>query len=545
MSKKRIIIYFPVFIALAIVAGIYLGSLFRQTGSSETQLFSFSPSYDKLSDIRNFILKEYVDSLDESGLTENAIQGLLKDLDPHSAYIPAEVFDEMNDPLEGSFEGIGVQFRVEKDTIMVIQSISGGPSEKAGIKAGDRIVMVDNDTLAGKNLSNKDVIDRLKGERGSAADIHVFRKGHSGLLPFNITRDIIPTYSIDVAYLLDDSIGYIRLSRFSATTSHEFEEKLMALDSLGCKSLILDLRGNSGGYLQSAIDVSDHFLPEGKTIVFTEGNKRPRRDYYSTDKGLFEGRELVVLIDEGSASASEIVAGALQDNDIGTIIGRRSFGKGLVQEQLNLPDGSALRLTVARYFTPTGRSIQKEYHGQDDAYEYELAERLYHGELTSADSIHFVDSLSFTTPGGKTVYGGGGIMPDVYVPLESGTEFIIFNKLIDRGVLHRFAFEYTDNHRNSLEKYKDTKTFLNAFVLDDQIYQSFLDYCKKEGLEITKKELAGTEKRIRTLLQAYIARNILDDAGFYPTYHQIDKAMQQALIELGDTNLNSTYWKGV
>ncbi len=539
MPQKRIQYILPLIIAAALISGIYLSRLCQPGSETEPTFFSISPRYDKLGDIKRFITSEYVDSVDTEKLTEDAINGMLRDLDPHSSYIPAASFDAVNDPLAGNFEGIGIQFRVEHDTIMVIQAIAGGPSEKVGVLAGDRIVVVDGDTLAGKGLSNDDVIKQLKGPRGSSVEAQIFRKGNSELIPLTITRDIIPTYSIDAAYMRSDSTGYIKLSRFSATTSDEFEEHLHKLNEAGCKKLIVDLRGNSGGYLQAAIDVSDHFLPEGKTIVYTEGNKRPRRYYYATNQGLFENKPLAVLIDEGSASASEILAGALQDNDVGTIIGRRSFGKGLVQEQLNLPDGSALRLTVARYYTPTGRSIQKTYEDVD--YDKELLERYLNGEMVSADSIHFPDSLKFTTPKGKTVYGGGGIMPDIFVGLESGEKFIAFNQLIDKGMLYRFAFEYTDRHRDSLKRFESETEFFNGFDLSDAIYSDFLEFCRKNNITRSKAELKPTEERIKTLLKAYIARNIFDDAGFYPLYHKIDPGAKKAFREMGDSTLAGYY----
>ena len=539
MSQKRIQYILPLIIAAALITGIYLSRLCKAGSETEPAFFSISPRYDKLGDVKHFITSEYVDSVDVEKITEDAIKGMLRDLDPPSSYIPAASFDAVNDPLAGNFEGIGIQFRVEHDTIMVIQAISGGPSEKVGVRAGDRIVVVDGDTLAGKGLSNDDVIKQLKGPRGSSVEAQIFRKGNTELIPFTITRDIIPTYSIDAAYMRSDSTGYIKLSRFSATTSNEFEEHLHKLNDAGCKKLIVDLRGNSGGYLQAAIDVSDHFLPEGKTIVYTEGNKRPRRYYYATKQGLFENKAVAVLIDEGSASASEILAGALQDNDVGTIIGRRSFGKGLVQEQLNLPDGSALRLTVARYYTPTGRSIQKSYEGVD--YDKELLERYLNGEMVSADSIHFPDSLKFTTPKGKTVYGGGGIMPDIFVGLESGEKFIAFNQLIDKGMLYRYAFEYTDRHRDILERFESETEFFQRFELSDAIYSDFLEFCRDNDITLSKAELKPTEERIRTLLKAYIGRNIFDDAGFFPLYHQIDPGAKKAFREMGDSTLAAYY----
>ncbi len=484
----------------------------------------------------NYIVNEYVDSVSREDLTKEGINGILENLDPHSQYISAEEFHEVNDPLIGNFEGIGIQFRIEKDTIVVIQTISGGPSEKVGLIAGDRIVTVDDSLLVGADLSNKLAMSKLKGKRGTKVDVGIFRRGLTDLLDFEITRDVIPTYSVDIAFMPEPGIGYIKVSKFSATTYDEFKEATALLLDQGMEKIILDLRGNTGGYLQEANEMADEFLEKGNLIVFTEGKNQPRESFYATQKGRLEHITLAVLIDGGSASASEIVAGALQDNDRGTIIGRRSFGKGLVQRQLDLLDGSALRLTVARYYTPTGRCIQKPYdveNGFDDYYS-ESYHRYMNGELEEQDSIHFNDSLKYVTPGGKTVYGGGGIMPDVFVPLEKGEEYVYFNKLANKGLMFRFAFEYADKNRTDLHKFENFEEFDKQFKINDVIFKRFLEFAAEKGVKPDKEGININEDRIKTFLKANIARNLFDDKGFYPIYLKIDNVFLNAINVLNE-----------
>lgn len=528
--KYKITVYLPLLFAIVLIAGILVGLQLAPRSSSGSPIYSVDLSgYNKLGDVMNLIQRDYVDSIDIDSTENDAIEHVLENLDPHSQYIPAKDLDFVNEHLEGNFEGIGVQFRIEKDTVMVVSPIAGGPSEKVGIRSGDRIVMVEQDTIAGIGIKNSRVMKLLKGPRGTKVNIRVFRRSEPDLLDFTITRNVIPTYSVDIAYMVDDSIGYVKLNKFSATTAEEMVEALKGLKEHGMHKLILDLRGNTGGYLQAAIKVADEFLSDGKLIVYTEGKSRPRSYAYATDRGNFEKEELVVLIDEGSASASEIVAGAIQDNDRGTIMGRRSFGKGLVQEQMNLYDGSALRLTVARYYTPTGRCIQKPYdHGIKDYYK-EYHDRFVNGEVLHADSIHFADSLKYITPGGKVVYGGGGIMPDIFVPMRTGEHMGWYNRLINRGVVYDFAFDYTDAHREALNKYKTVDEFDAGFKITDKIFNDFLAYAEKEGIqkdEASVKEMGGD---LRVLLKALIARNILDDDGFYPIYHRIDETFEEAV----------------
>jgi len=452
-SKRSI--YLPIALAVAVVLGFFLGVKLAPISSSGDNVLFINPNkYNKVNDVINYVEQDYVDSLSRSDLEKLAIDGILESLDPHSSYITADEFNTVNDPLTGNFEGIGIQFRIEKDSITVIHTIPGGPSEKVGLMAGDRIVTINDSLIAGVGLTSEGAVKLLKGPRGTEVNVGVKRKNREGLVDFTIIRDVIPTWSVDYSYLVDSSTGYIKVSRFAATTYDEFVEAMDKLIDKGMDRLILDLRGNYGGYLKAAIQMSDEFLEDDVLIVYTEGKNRPNNYAYATKKGMFENNEVVVLIDEGSASASEIVAGAIQDNDRGTIVGRRSFGKGLVQEQLNLPDGSALRLTVARYHTPTGRNIQRPYELGSDDYYTEFMERYVNGEMENADSIHFDDSLRYVTPGGKVVYGGGGIMPDVFVPIRNGEEYEYYDRLVRRNIIFRFAFEYTDSHREHLRVHR-------------------------------------------------------------------------------------------
>jgi carboxyl-terminal processing protease len=454
----------------------------------------------------------------------------MKNLDPHSVYIPARRLDEVNEELQGNFEGIGVQFRVIEDTVVLLNIISGGPSEKVGLRAGDRIVLIEEDTVAGVNMDSGDIVKRLKGKRGTEVDIHIFRKGFKDLIPYTIIRDVIPNHSVDVAYMVDDSIGYIKLAKFSETAYQEVHKSILKLQDEGMTKLIFDLRGNSGGYMAMAIQLCDDFLTKDKLIVYTEGTKRPRRTSYATEKGIFEDEKLVILIDENSASASEIIAGAIQDNDRGIIVGRRSFGKGLVQEQVTLADGSGLRMTVARYYTPAGRSIQKPYENGVDNYHMEYYERYSSGELISADSVKFNDSLKYYTAAGRTVYGGGGIMPDVFVPLKWDDKAIYYNKIINMGHIYQFAYNYTDNNRNELNKYVNANDFIENFVVTDQMFDNMVAYADEKGLKKSKGDkFKDSIDQMKTLLKSYIGRNIFDNDAFYPIYHKMDPGFEEAV----------------
>ena len=534
-SSPRYIIYFPVILAITLVAGIYLGSkLVRVSLVNQRPISILQPSrYHKVNDVIQYILQDYVDPVSRETLERDAISGLLKNLDPHSQFISAEDFAEVNDPLLGAFEGIGIQFRMERDSCTVIQTITGGPSERAGLRPGDRIVMVDDSLVAGVEMRDRDLVRLLKGEKGSKVKVSVFRRGLEDLIDIVITRDVIPTYSVDVAFMANDSVGYIKLSKFSATTYHELLAALQKLKSQGMHKLIFDLRGNSGGYLQTAIRVADEFLEQKQLIVYTEGHNRPRQIALASGKGSFKSLPLIVMIDEGSASASEIIAGAIQDNDRGLVVGRRSFGKGLVQEQLNLNDGSAIRLTVARYFTPTGRSIQKPYENGSEDYFHDIYYRMVSGELDHPESIDFPDSLKFMTPGGRIVYGGGGIMPDVYVAIERDDNLRYFNQVANQGLIYQFAFDFTDAQREKLNNYQNAAHFIRDFSISEQVFDDFVKYVEKQGVKSSRANIANSKNRITELLKAFIARNIFDDEGFYPIYLQTDKAFLKAKEMIG------------
>lgn len=514
-----------------VVLGLFIG--FFVSVISENILLKRNPrvvAASKYDEVMHYINKMYVDTVKVSELEEEAIVAMMEELDPHSQYIPKEEFDAVNDPLLGSFEGIGVQFRIVEDTVTIVNTIKGGPSEKVGVMAGDRIVYVGDSLIAGVKIKNDNVMRLLKGPKGTKVKVKNYRRGVEGLLEFTITRDVIPTYSVDIAYLLDDTTGYIKLSKFSATTHREFVEAAKKLKKEGMKQLVLDLRGNGGGYLGEAVDIADEFLPKGSLVVFTEGRFRPKTEFKARKKGLLENMPVAVLIDDESASASEIVAGAIQDNDRGTIVGRRSFGKGLVQEQVMLSDNSAIRVTVARYYTPTGRCIQKPFTGGKlEDYLYESVDRYTNGELFSADSIHLDTTLKYFTPKGKVVYGGGGIMPDVYVPLVNDSSQYYFNRIVNLGVLYQYAFDYCDRHRKELNRYKTVAEFDRSFRVTDAMFNELVKEAEKKGIKGNDTEKGVARRETDILLKAYIARDLFDDEGFYPIYRPMDDVLQKAL----------------
>lgn len=530
----------PFIFALVLIAGILLGINLRIPETSQPQNKFLSVGfnrYDKINDIINYVHESYVDSLSREFLTEETITSMLKSLDPHSAYISASDFRDMNDPLMGNFDGIGIEFNMINDTVMVINPIAGGPSEKAGIMPGDRIIKVEQENIAGQELSTNEIVSKLKGKKGTEVNVTVFRRDVPEPLTFNLIRDQIPSYSLDVAYMANDETGFIRLNKFSATTHQEFLVALENLKRQGMKKLILDLRGNGGGYMEAAIKLADEFLEQQQLIVYTEGQRRPRTYANARHNGGFETQPLVILIDEWSASASEIVAGAIQDNDRGLVIGRRSFGKGLVQEQVQLGDGSAMRLTVARYYTPTGRSIQKPYENGQEEYYNEFLTRYYSGELENPDSIHFNDSLRFETPSGRVVYGGGGIMPDIFIPLESSENNSFYNQVSNRGLIYRFAFDYADRNREQLTAYGDAGQFVERFQLSQSVYNEFLDFVSEQGL--VPKDQASSESHIKTNLKAYIGRNLFGSEAFFPVLHTRDNAFIRAVEVLNSDTLMS------
>jgi carboxyl-terminal processing protease len=528
-DKSKTKVLMPLYFALVLAAGVAIGYYFTFSPGSS----SVKPNYhnrvsgSKINHLLDYIEMQYVDTVNRTQLENKTITAMLKSLDPHSDFIPASELTAVNEPLEGNFDGIGIEFNIIKDTVRVVSPIIGGPSEKLGIKAGDKIVKVDGNNVAGVNITNKQVFDKLRGKSGSIVNVSIQRSGVKNLIDIEITRGKIPIYSIDVAYMIKPGIGYIKLSRFAGTTYSEYLKAFNTLSKKGMKKMILDLRGNGGGFLKTAVELSDEFLADGLHIVYTQGKAYPKKIYNASSRGGFENNDLVVLIDEGSASASEIVAGALQDNDRATIIGRRSFGKGLVQDQVSLPDGSAVRLTIARYYTPTGRSIQKPYDNGVESYFKEEISRFEHGELYSADSIRIDSSKVYRTPSGRIVYGGGGIVPDIFVSLDTTQFSPQVNRLYYSGTLNTFAFEYTDKNR-----YQILKTYNNAekFIADFSVNESILNELKNYLLPKNEKiRLSGKENGMARILKALIGRNLFDREAYYPILNQSDNAVQKAL----------------
>lgn len=542
MKKPGLKIYLPVLLSFVLLIGIFLGNHMTITPGSGWSMFKTEDrAYGHLIDVINLIQQDYVDELSAEEIGVAAVKSLLETLDPHSDYIPPGRFDELNDPLEGNFDGIGVQFRMVKDTIIVIQAIPQGPSEKVGIMAGDRIVKVNGKSVAGENIPTDSIVRMLKGPKGTKVEVDIFRSGSKEIMNFDIKRGKIPTYSLDIAYMVNQTTAYVKLNKFSATTDEELHEALKELKAEGMQELILDLRGNGGGYLSAAIRVADEFLKKGELIVYTEGKSRPRREEEGTNYGVFEQGALVVLIDELSASASEIVAGAVQDNGRGTIIGRRSFGKGLVQEQMQLENGGAIRLTVARYHTPSGRSIQKSYkNGNPEDYYLELLNRYQAGEMNSEDSVPRDSAEFYLTQDGDTVYGGGGIYPDIFIPLQSEWPNDLAQELVQRGLIFRFAFQYTDKNRAAFQQYPLAEDFNREFQVSSTLMNNFKTYISNSGMTVKQNEFNKAQEFIRYRMKAFIGRNLFDNEGFYPTLNQIDSGFKEAVNYLEQQKKGST-----
>lgn len=531
-SKQNV--FLPIILSIVLIIGIWLGYFLTLNFSNGTnsQQNKHSSSNEKINSLLEYIEYQYVDTINKSELVEKTVTAMLQSLDPHSSYIAAAEFETTNESLEGNFDGIGVEFNIIKDTIRVINPIEGGPSEKIGIKAGDKLIKVEGKNMTGPKITNKEVFEKLRGISGTAVNVTILRNGIKKPLNFKIIRDAIPLYSLDAAYIVKPTIGYMKISKFAATTYDEYIKAFNDLNKLGMKKLILDLRGNPGGYLNAAVDISDEFLVNGLQIVYTQGKANPKKTYKATEKGSFEKNEIVILIDEGSASASEIVAGAIQDNDRGLIIGRRSFGKGLVQDQLQLPDGSAIRLTVARYYTPTGRCIQKPYTDDKSIYYNEEYDRYQNGELLNADSIKLDKTKKYKTPEGKIVYGGGGIMPDIFVPIDTSKTNSFLNKVFYVGVINTFAFEYSDKHRNELKDFKTAKNYIDKFEITDQILNEFYLYCEYQKLFIEKIDKLKTDIALKPYLKAFIGRDAFNKDAYYPIINKNDKCINKAIEEL-------------
>ena len=526
----------PVLIVLSI---FFAGWVFghrngRQLTEGQINFLIGSHMNDKLTKVVSYIGSDYIEPISQDSLAELAIPAILEKLDPHSAYLPAREFKQVEEPLQGEFDGIGVVFNMATDTVIILNVIPSGPSQKAGILAGDRIIKVNDTLIAGQKISQTEVMKRLRGPRGTKVDLTLERKDISEPVVVTVTRDAIPLNSVEAAMMMTDKVGFIRLSQFARTSFREVKSAVDTLRKQGMTGLILDLRGNSGGFLDQAILIANEFLERGKLIVYTEDRHKQRIRQYSDGTGSATDVDIAVLIDESSASSSEILAGALQDNDRGTIIGRRSFGKGLVQSQIPFEDGSALRLTVAKYYTPTGRSIQKPYTaGDEEGYHMDIVNRYNHNEFFSADSIHFADSLKFTTPKGKVVYGGGGIMPDIFIPLDTTNMSKYYLEVSGRNILYRYTIEYADAHRRELNAAKSLKDLEHMFNADKDMFNRFVSYAAKSGVKPNYKQIATSRKIMESQLRAYIARNSeFDSSAFYYFICPIDNALLTAIKTL-------------
>jgi carboxyl-terminal processing protease len=522
----------PVIYSVLLIIGICIGSVIFRERKTEKFAGNQHASAGKIDNVIDFIEQNYVDTINRDKLEENTLTAMLNQLDPHSAYIPAAELQQVNEPLQGNFDGIGVDYNIVNDTLCVVHPIPGGPSEKVGVMPGDRIIKVDKKNISGVKVTNKKIYEALRGKKGTKVIVSIMRAGVKGLTDFTITRGEIPIYSIEVSFMAAPGVGYIKISRFAAATYDEFRKAFNKLTKLGMKKLVIDLRNNGGGYLNAAVDICDEFLSKGMKIVYTKGKASAQKNYFATEKGGFENAPLAVLIDEGSASASEIVSGALQDNDRAVIIGRRSFGKGLVQEQIEIPDGSAIRLTIARYYTPSGRCIQKSYSKGLEAYYSEEYDRFDNGELLRADSIHFADSLKFKTVSGKTVYGGGGIMPDIFVPIDTSYRTSYLNKVSFKGIVSDFAYNYTDKHRAELKAFKTAADFIKGFNPSSAMLTDFVGYAQKQGIEKNEEQLKKSTAYLLNQLKALIGRNLFDNDVYFPVILSTDKAFGAALKEL-------------
>lgn len=532
-NKNRLM---PFLLAICLVAGILIGTFYTNHFSGN-KLGIINTSSNKLNALLHIIDEQYVDTVSMFNLVEEAMPQILAELDPHSSYIPAKDLEAVNSDLKGSFSGIGVQFTIQDDTIHINSVIQGGPSEKVGLLAGDRIVEVDDSSFVGKIVTNSEAMRRLKGEKGSKVKLGIYRPGEKEILHFTVVRGDIPVKSIDAAYMINDKFGYVKVNKFGKTTYPELLVALAQLSQANCKGMIIDLRGNTGGYMAAAIQMVNEFLPNNKLIVYTEGRKSPRENYTSNGTGSSQTMPLIVLMDEGSASASEIFAGAIQDNDRGTIIGRRSFGKGLVQQPIEFSDGSAIRLTIARYYTPSGRCIQKPYEkGNDAEYEMDIITRYEHGEFFSADSIKQNIKEIYHTSLGRTVYGGGGIMPDIFVPQDTTGMTSYYRMAATRGLIIRYTLDYTDKNRNKLKEY-DTPQKMEAYLKTQNLLEKFAEYAEKKGLKRRNILMYKSKQLFEESLYGNIIYNMLGIEAYITYSNLTDKTVQKALevLEKGES----------
>ena len=531
----------PTLTVLAVALGILVGSALTQKVNAQRIVFqngSWSIEQSKVDRLLQLMSTAYVDSLNIDSITDEAMADLVQKLDPHSAYIPKEDLEMVNSELAGSFSGIGVQFTIQQDTVRIVAVIAGGPCAGVGVLAGDKLISVDDSAFVGKKMNNEKVMKTLRGPKGTQVKLGVLRAGVGEPLYFTVTRGDIPVNSVDAKFIIEpkvesqkqkDKIGFVRVNKFGETTYKEFIAALADLKAQGATSFIVDLRENSGGYMEQAIRMANEFLSRGELIVYSEGRAYPRYEATANGSGRFKDVPLVVLIDNFSASASEIFAGAMQDNDRATIVGRRSFGKGLVQQQMPFADGSAVRLTVARYYTPSGRCIQKPYTlGDQEDYEKDLMERFEHGEFYSADSIHFTDTTTYRTKGGRIVRGGGGIMPDVFVGRDTTLNTPWYNRCVNLAYTYQFAYSYTDQHRKELAKYKDWQS-LEKYLLKQDVLAEFVRFAEDKGVERNDAEIQKSRPLMTRLLNAYIVRDMLGDEGFFPLFERDDEITKKAI----------------
>lgn len=524
--NKKFYIVLPILLAITLAVGILTGATLSDPTTGKSNFIS---SLVKFKEILTYVERDYVDEVDAEKLVSEAITEMLEKLDPHSVYIPAKDRELTNSQLEGEFDGIGIEFNIIKDTIYVISPLEGGPSEAVGLLSGDKILEVDGEGVAGIGITNRDVFDLLRGPKGTEVEVGIKRRSEEEVLRFNIIRDKIPQHSVPASYMIRDEIGYIKVSRFAATTYTEFYTALTDLQDQGMKKLILDLQNNPGGYMDRAIKMADEFLSGNKMIVYTDG-KQDRYDSEARAKnnGVFEEGALIILINEGSASASEIVSGAIQDNDRGLIVGRRSFGKGLVQNQIPLSDGSELRLTISRYYIPSGRSIQRPYEGKSLEYYEDYLTRRTNGELFHKDSIKFNDSLAYTTSKGRVVYGGGGIIPDHFVPIDTSMNSMYLRKILYNSVYREYPLLYYQKNKKKLKK-MDYQDYFDNFEVSNEMLQDFAQMAKGNGIDLDQEGLESSKDLLKIYMKAEIAKLVWDSKGFYPIFNQQNEILQAAL----------------
>lgn len=531
MKKNRYLIWVVLLIVVSLILGFYIGKYYRTMGP---QFKALRSGQNKINEALDVINQNYVDTVDINHLTESAVNNIVSKLDPHSSYIPASDVEAAKEDLEASFSGIGIQFNMDSDTILVISVISGGPAEKAGLMPFDRIITVNDSIVAGLKIGTTKIMQLLRGPKDSKVRLGIKRGDSEELTEFELMRGDIPNYSVDVSYKVNDNTGYIKITKFSRSTYQEFITAIAKLKQQGARGFIIDLRDNPGGYMESAIHVINEFLSKGSLIVYMEGRSYPRMDSYSNGKGSCQEAPIVVLINELSGSASEIFSGAIQDNDRGTIIGRRSYGKGLVQQKLDLSDRSELLLTVARYYTPSGRCIQKEYElGKSEEYSHDLYNRYMHGEFYSADSIKMIDSLEFRTIGGRPVFGGGGVMPDIFIPRDTTGITSYYSNIINTGVLYQFSLIYSDKNNDKLKLFGNYRE-LYEYLQQQPLLYEFTDYAATKGIKKRPTLINISKELIERQLYAYIVRNFFDNEGFYPIFLQDDETLHKAIEVIND-----------